>query len=94
MRSRYSAYALGNHGQFLYDTWHPSMSAKLSAEQLSIVNYQWFKLEVLNKTQNGDEATVEFKAHYFSSDGQQHVLHENSYFQRVAGKWLYVGVSQ
>ena len=93
MRSRYSAYALGGYGQYLLDTWHSMMSQGLSAEDLSQQHYEWTGLEVLNKTQSGDSGTVEFKAYYNDKDQQQHVMHENSCFQRVAGRWFYVGAT-
>ncbi len=93
MRSRYCAYALGGYGEYLINTWHPMMSKQLAAEDLSIRQYQWIKLEVLNKKQSGDQGTVEFKAYYQDQQGVEHVLHENSFFQRIAGKWLYVGAN-
>jgi SEC-C motif-containing protein len=96
MRSRYSAYALGGFGQYLLDTWFPATAAGLSAAELSIRNCQWQKLEVLKKSQQGDNATVEFKA-YFQKDtgGKEEIMHERSTFKRNAnsgsGRWYYVG---
>ncbi len=91
MRSRYSAFALGGYGQYLLDTWYPTMTAGLDANQLSAKQYEWVKLEVMNKTQKGDSATVEFKAYFQSEQDDLNILHENSLFKRVSGKWLYVG---
>ena len=93
MRSRYCAYALGGYGQYLFDTWHPSMRDQLNVDDLSLCTYEWVKLEVINKTQKGNEATVEFKAFYFDQDNIQKIMHEDSCFQRVSGIWLYVGVN-
>ena len=93
MRSRYSAYALGGYGQYLLDTWHPSTAKDLNASTLSIKIHDWFKLEILTKSQKGDQANVEFKAYYFSEDGIVRTLHEKSFFQRISGCWLYVGAS-
>ena len=91
MRSRYSAYALGGYGTYLINTWHPSMVSSLTADDLSAKKYHWTKLEVLSKSQKGDEATVEFNAYFTNDENEPCKLHENSYFQRIAGRWLYVG---
>lgn len=99
MRSRYSAYALGGCGDYLLKTWFPATANDLSADILSIKELDWCGLEILSKSQQGDEATVEFKAWYRSDEegavvyqGQPcKFLHEHSVFSRVAGRWLYVG---
>ncbi|MGQ9426612.1 YchJ family protein [Gilvimarinus sp. F26214L] len=97
MRSRFSAYALGGYGQYLLDTWFPATAAGLSEEVLSDRQLRWEKLEVLNKSQSGDQASVEFKAYYrprasaVGAEGNLQVMHEHSEFRRVAGRWLYVG---
>lgn len=91
MRSRYCAFALGGYGKYLKDTWHPSVGQTLTEESLSEVTCQWIKLEVLNKSQQGDKGFVEFKAYYKNSSDDEKVLHEKSLFQRIAGHWLYVG---
>ncbi len=94
MRSRYSAYALGGLGEYLLKTWHPAMIKDLTADALSEKIYNWTKLEVLNYTQNGDEGTVEFKAYYLDQNDCEQVFYEKSYFQRLMGKWLYVGAEK
>ncbi|MCB1855952.1 MAG: SEC-C domain-containing protein [Pseudomonadales bacterium] len=91
MRSRYSAYALGKHGDYLLQTWFPATAGGLSAAQLSEVSCQWLRLEILAKAQQGDKGWVEFNAWYRGTDGSEQVLHEKSVFQRHAGRWLYVG---
>jgi len=94
MRSRYSAYALGGYGEYLLKTWFPPMAQGLCVEQLSKKSLSWQKLDVLNRTQQGDEGTVEFKAWFQSDsteDGEPEVLHELSEFKRIGGRWLYVG---
>lgn len=99
MRSRYCAYALGGYGDYLLKTWFPATAKDLSAETLSIKELAWCGLEILEKSQQGDEAIVEFKAWYRSDSpsavayqGQacEH-LHERSVFTRIAGRWLYIG---
>ncbi len=94
MCSRYTAYALGGYGVFLLKTWHPAMIKDLSIESLSERHCEWIKLELLGKSQKGDGGTVEFKAFFINKSGDEKVLHEKSYFQRIAGHWLYVGAEQ
>jgi SEC-C motif-containing protein len=91
MRSRYSAYALGGYGEYLLATWFPATAAGLTAAALDEKTSDWDKLEVLDKSQQGDEGMVEFKAWFREGDGVQKLLHEKSVFTRVRGRWLYVG---
>ena len=90
MRSRYTAYALGNYGEYLLATWLPETSRGLTAASLSEKSLDWVKLEVLNSHQKGDEGTVEFKAYYKTDDGELNILHETSRFQRIDRRWYYV----
>ena len=91
MRSRYSAYALGGYGDYLLDTWFPATAKGLTAEALSLRTCDWIGLEVLNKSQKGNQGMVEFMAWFCTDEGGKQVLHEKSVFQRVNGVWLYVG---
>ena len=91
MRSRYSAYALGDHGDYLLQTWFPPSAKGLTVEALSQLSCEWIKLDVLNKSQSGDKGAVEFKAWFVDDSGDKQVLHEKSVFQRSNGRWLYVG---
>ena len=91
MRSRYSAYALGNHGEYLLRTWFPATARGLTAETLSQRSCDWLELEVIAKEQNGDQGLVEFKASFRDESGARQVMHEKSVFQRIGGRWLYVG---
>ncbi|MFT5396478.1 MAG: SEC-C motif-containing protein [Gammaproteobacteria bacterium] len=90
MRSRYTAYALGNYGEYLLATWLPESSKGLTAAPLSEKSLEWVKLEVLNSDQNGDEGRVEFKAYYKTDDEELSILHEMSSFRRIARRWYYV----
>ncbi len=93
MRSRYAAYALGGYGKYLLDTWFPATSAGLDEQELSKKTVGWQRLEVLSKSQKGDEGEVEFKAYFREGDADElSCMHEHSAFKRVAGKWYYVGV--
>ena len=90
MRSRYSAFALGGYGQYLLDTWLPSMTTQLSAEELSQHSTQWLGLTIINKSKDGDNGYVEFEANFLDSNKQRQSHYEKSVFKRIAGKWLYV----
>ena len=91
MRSRFSAYFLGNHGEYLLQTWFPATAKGLSVASLSQRSCDWTRLEVLDKSQQGDQGFVEFNAWFNNDSGSEEALHEKSVFQRVAGHWLYIG---
>ena len=92
MRSRYSAFVLGD-ARYLLDSWHPSTRPRsLDLDD----DVRWTGLEIIT-TAGGSllaaEGTVEFRASYVhgSRVGAQH---ENSRFARVDGRWHYLdGVS-
>lgn len=88
MRSRYSAFALGEVGHLLR-TWHPSTRP---ARLVFDPEVRWVRLEIDDVQLGGpfdDEGTVAFTAHHRShgSVGEQH---ETSRFVRVDGSWLYL----
>lgn len=92
MRSRYSAFALGNV-QYLVETWHPrTRPPTLDVDR----DVRWTGLDVLATTGGSPletEGTVEFRAHYVVA-GSAGAQHERSRFVREHGRWLYVdGVS-
>lgn len=82
MRSRYSAFAVGDSA-YLSATWHPS-----TRPQVVEASGTWLRLEVVSATGGllDTEGTVHFRAH--SLDG---VVEERSRFIRDAGRWVYVG---
>ena len=92
MRSRYSAFAVGDPA-YLLDTWHPSTRPP-SLELDPTV--RWTGLDVLATTDGGllaAEGTVEFRAHYVVH-GTAGAQHERSRFLREQGRWRYLdGVS-
>jgi len=88
MRSRYSAYVLGEVA-YLLKTWHPT--TRPTALELD-PEVRWYRLDILSRTGGGmldTRGTVEFRAHY-RSDGIADQQHENSAFVRDNGAWLYV----
>jgi SEC-C motif domain protein len=92
MRSRYSAFAVGDAG-YLLRTWHPS--GRPPALTLDPDIY-WSRLAVLDMHAGGlfDTAgTVRFRAVYVRG-GQRGVLAENSSFIREDGRWTYIGPAE
>ncbi|TQF68474.1 hypothetical protein FK531_14785 [Rhodococcus spelaei] len=88
MRSRYSAFAVGD-ADYLLRTWHSSTrppGLDLDPGQ------RWLRLDVLGSTGGGlfdSEGTVEFVA-YLRQSGVRDSLHENSRFVREDGHWVYL----
>jgi SEC-C motif domain protein len=92
MRSRYTAFVLGNAG-YLLDTWHPTTRpTTLDLDD----RVRWTGLEILATTGGtllATEGTVEFRASNVH-EGRPGAQHENSRFLRDGGRWRYVdGVS-
>ena len=89
MRSRFSAFAIGGYGEYLLETWAPEARNGLSVFDLSLKSVDWRRLNIIDKFQTGDQASVEFKAH-FMSDGVEKTHHEISQFHRRSNRWFYV----
>jgi SEC-C motif domain protein len=92
MRSRYTAFVLGN-AAYLLDTWHPTTRpTTLDLDD----RVRWTGLEILATTGGSllaAEGTVEFRASNVH-EGRPGAQHENSRFLRDGGRWRYVdGVS-
>jgi SEC-C motif domain protein len=87
MRSRYTAYVLGN-GEYVLATWHPSTRpARLDPEAEPT---RWLKLEIVGPPPYSDESgEVNFTADFFA-EGSFQTLHETSHFRREAGRWYYL----
>jgi SEC-C motif-containing protein len=92
MRSRYSAFAVGDT-RYLLDSWHPSTrppSLRLDAD------VRWTALDVLGTVRGlllDQDGIVEFRAHHAAAGGAG-AQHERSRFVREGGRWFYLdGVS-
>ena len=85
MRSRYSAYVLGDEAH-LRATWDPDTCPP---EPLVEPNISWVGLEVRSSQHESDEGIVEFVARA-KVGGRARRLHETSRFVRREGRWLYV----
>ncbi|MGN0063251.1 MAG: YchJ family protein [Nocardioides sp.] len=81
MRSRYSAYAVGDTG-YVFRTWHPRTRPEDVSPDPATV---WTGLEILDAVD--DE--VEFVASYDTPSGPGR-MHERSRFAQRAGRWLYL----
>jgi SEC-C motif-containing protein len=84
MRSRYSAYAVGQL-PYLVETWHP---ATRPAAVEPDPDAGWYRLDIISKHKGGPfdtEGIVEFEAFY--RGGSQR---EASRFVRENGRWFYV----
>ena len=89
MRSRYTAYAVGD-ADHVWRTWHPRTRPDDVTPAPGLV---WTRLTVLRTEAGGPDDTtgvVEFRAEHDSPAG---TLHEVSEFERRGGRWVYVGVS-
>lgn len=88
MRSRYSAYAVGNL-DYVFRTWHPRTRP---ADLAPTPGLTWVGLEILRTVDGGiadDTGEVEFRASFRDGRGEQ-VMHETSRFERRGGRWVYV----
>lgn len=91
MRSRYSAFAVGDP-VYLLSSWHPSTRpATLDLDP----EIDWRGLEILGTTAGGagdDRGTVEFVArHWDFAARRRGEQREDSAFVRQDGQWFYVG---
>ena len=89
MRSRYSAYAVGDAG-YLLRTWHPSARPRTLSLDPAL---RWTRLAILETRDGGlfdATCTVQFRAMYVQQ-GQRGVLAETSRFVRHDRQWTYLG---
>jgi SEC-C motif-containing protein len=89
MRSRYSAFAVGD-AEYLLRTWHPSARPRTLELDPAVT---WTRLAVLETQAGGlfdTTGTVRFRAVY-AQDGKRGVLDETSRFTRADGLWTYFG---
>lgn len=94
MRSRYTAYALGD-AEYIVATTHPDSphveedrAAWLAGVRAFSRASRFTGLQVRGARAEGDVGWVRFDAHLVQ-DGRAAVIAENSRFYRVGGRWLY-----
>lgn len=89
MRSRYSAYTLGNK-EYLLRTWHSS--TRPTAFGLNHHQQNWQRLKIIDTVAglaDDDSGEVEFVAIY-KVNGRAERLHERSRFEREGKQWRYL----
>jgi SEC-C motif domain protein len=89
MRSRYSAFALGDT-RYLLRTWHPTVRPQTLTLDPAL---RWTRLAILQTRDGGlfdTTGTVQFRAMYVQQ-GQRGVLAETSKFVRQDRNWTYLG---
>lgn len=85
MRSRYTAFALGDAAH-LRATWHPStVPGRIELDRA----LRWERLEVVRAAVEERRGTVDFRA-YWAAGADRGVLHEASRFQLAGGRWYYL----
>ena len=89
MRSRYTAYVLGDEA-YLLRTWHASTRPATLA--LAAAPVKWLGLRIVRTVAGGPDdrdGIVEFEARY-KPQGRAERLHEVSRFVKEDGQWYYV----
>jgi len=92
MRSRYTAYTVGNI-DYVMSTMKGKVLAEFDKEEAIrwANNSDWEKLvsiDAPNVAEDAKEGVVEFVAHY-SVKGESHEFHERSHFIKEKGRWFY-----
>ena len=89
MRSRYTAYTLGNL-DYIEKTMRSDALERFNRQEAekNINETEWLKLDVLFSEEEGDKGTVQFIA-TFRYAGEEHFMHEISSFEKIDGKWYY-----
>jgi SEC-C motif-containing protein len=94
MRSRYTAYALGDE-KYLLETWHQTTRPQtLNLARQSTI--KWIDLKILNHSvdaSNPARASVEFVARY-KQTGRAGKMQELSDFVNEDGRWFYIDGKQ
>jgi SEC-C motif-containing protein len=89
MRSRYSAYVLGER-DYLLASWHPDFRPPRLQLDTGI---RWLGLDIIASEEHGVKALVEFEASLLVA-GEVSALHERSDFVLQQGRWQYTSGQQ
>lgn len=89
MRSRFSAFAVGD-SDYLLHSWHPqTRPASLDLDEAM----RWYRLDIEASSKGSLFDTVgevTFTAYYRVKGSGAGTLREHSRFERVDGRWVYV----
>lgn len=90
MRSRFTAFYLGNIWDYVLKTWHPDTRPSVTAAELAEESLlaKWERLEIRETKTDGDKGEVTFCAWYRDQTGL-HPHIERSQFVRYDGEWVY-----
>ncbi len=93
MRSRFTAYKLGN-ADYILASWAPEKRQDINQTELveSLKTTQYQKLKIISKksgTRKNHSGQVEFQV-TFLSNGQLQTFRENSNFTKQNNQWYYV----
>lgn len=93
MRSRYTAYALGD-ADHLFRSWH-ARTRPIDLDPDPRVRWVGLSVvDVVDGSAEQDRGVVEFRAQWVSDDEsapRRGEVHERSRFERRRGRWVYVG---
>ncbi|GAA0346997.1 YchJ family protein [Micropruina glycogenica] len=90
MRSRYTAFALGD-AEYLLRTWHP----RTRPERLELEDRDWVGLEITDRVDGAEHdmmGIVGFTAHWVAGR-QPGSQTERSAFVRRGGRWVYLAAT-
>lgn len=87
MRSRFTAYAIGEH-QYILDTYAPEKRISLTVDELAKdqQDTKWTRLQITSTPQNDK---VAFKA-YYQYKKNWFLMHEESSFIQIENQWFYL----
>ena len=94
MRSRYTAFVLGNT-EYLLATWHPdTRPGHLDPQEFGQRRWLGLKVKAVSRGAAADDyGEVEFVARWKVA-GRAQRLHERSRFVRIDGRWVYLDGKQ
>lgn len=88
MRSRYSAYVVGDEA-YLLSSWHPRTRPEAVEPDPDV---RWYRLDIVSTRRGGpldEDGIVEFRAFFRSPEGRGE-QHEVSRFIREGRNWRYL----
>jgi SEC-C motif-containing protein len=90
MRSRYTAYAMGQL-DYIAATMKPPAAEGFDIDEQRRLEkgVQWVGLDVIKTYMQNEKGFVEFRAHFIEG-GEEQILHELSEFHQENGQWFYV----
>ena len=90
MRSRFTAFARKNM-EYIRFTTDPQtvLSFDMDGTRAWAESAEFFRLEILRASEQGNKGIVEFKAHFRTGDLSPEVHHEISKFRKQAGRWYF-----